>query len=229
MLNLNENIENLRTPEEIADDLLQENRRMIKYKNTPLPITSYKSPTIPLNDLEYDLLLATIPIDVKVDVAPPTVRGQHNNSYLLRPERIPDDYALYYRPGMIVVFGAFPFDSIGRLINRMNPEDKEVFLKNRRLIHRLIANPRQKMLTEGFFDLPGYFYDLMPEKLKLDVDNGGCSFRVEYPAPLLDEMEADEVEYLKAQSTNKFWLYQKQMQALQNLQKMIEKARRPLN
>ncbi len=219
-----QNLENLRTPNQVAAVFVRERLAMIPFnrKGLHLASTNYRSTETPINDKEYEMLLRTIPEGVRVDILPPENDGEENQSYLLHPNNMPSNFADFYPEKLIVTLAAIPFDTLGRLISELQDEEKAAFLENGRLVNIWKTRPVYKNLTLGFGDVPGYFYDLLPEKLKQDVEQGGCSFEVKYPAPTA--LNGDIGLYLDQQQTNKQWLYTQQVKALQNLQEMLEKA-----
>lgn len=107
-----------------------------------------------------------------------------------------------------------PFDDNGR--GRKSEEDphgieeeewKELVSKGG-FIRYLIVDPNDH-LTSGFADVMGYFYDYLPDIIRKDVNEGGCTFMIRYP---------EEQDH----PANKIWFARKVKQALLNLRAIMK-------
>jgi len=72
----------------------------------------------------------------------------------------------------------------------------------------LLTDPENEDLTLGFGGKHGYFFDHLPPSVKKDVDEGGCTFDLQYPYP-------------SGEPGNKEWFAKKIQKALQNLRTIL--------
>lgn len=128
------------------------------------------------------------------------------------PENINDSLEGTFKPGHTFCLAALPFMDSGFGKDRLEPARWEEFLRKGNFLKYLDVDP-QDNLTSGFSDVDGYFFDHLPERLKADVSQGGCSFKLDYPGQPGDW-------------SNKPWFAEQFKKAYENLKKFLQE---PLN
>jgi|WetSurMetagenome_2_1015567.scaffolds.fasta_scaffold42109_2 hypothetical protein len=127
---------------------------------------------------------------------------------------LPKNYKHYWPHGTTCCAAAFAFNDGGFGKDEMQIEGKwEKFLEQKSFLRLLMVMPLSR-LTSGFGnagDPAGRYFDLLPDILKKDVSEGGCSFTVEYK-DLSDSKNTDDRQWFTAQCAR----------ALSNLQKFLE-------
>lgn len=97
------------------------------------------------------------------------------------PENINETLEQAFKPGHTFCLAALPFMDSGFGKDNLEPAQWEKFLKEGNFLKYLDVDPADN-LTSGFSDVDGYFFDHLPERLKKDISEGGCSFKLDYPA-----------------------------------------------
>jgi hypothetical protein len=98
-------------------------------------------------------------------------------------EMLPSDFKLYWPDSTICCLAVLPFNDGCFGKEEMQTEGKwGSFLKNKSFLRLLMVMPLTK-LTSGFGNVgepAGRYFDFLPDILKKDVSEGGCSFDVRY-------------------------------------------------
>lgn len=111
---------------------------------------------------------------------------------------------------------ALPFLGSGETKDDMGTERWKEFLEKKAFIRYLNMNPSYKNITSGLTDIPIFFYDYLPAEIKNDIEDGGCSFMLDYPYP-------------EGSVLNKYWFLSKCEVAINNLGKLIRNERTDLS
>lgn len=126
---------------------------------------------------------------------------------------IPGDFKLIWGHGSRCCVAALPFDNGCNNKAQMEMQGSwEGFINNARYL-RILNVMRTTRLAVGFTSVaeaPGKYYDLLPELLQKDVEEGGCSFDIAYvnPRDLFDP-------------TDRKYFMGKCQKALENLKKIL--------
>lgn len=126
---------------------------------------------------------------------------------------IPSDFKLVWGHGSRCCVAALPFDNGCNNKAQMEMQGTwESFINNGRYL-RILNVMRTTRLAVGFTSVaeaPGKYYDLLPDMLQKDVDQGGCSFDVAYlnPRDMFDP-------------TDRKYFMEKCQKALGNLKKIL--------
>ncbi len=112
-----------------------------------------------------------------------------------------------FRPGELCCVVALPFDDAGFHVSEMSSENLSKFFAQGGFMKYLHVDPKNH-LTQGFSNRDGYYFDHLAESIRKNVNEGGCTFELQYP---------DQTGSWK----NKEWFVQKLEQAYQNLRKIL--------
>jgi hypothetical protein len=125
----------------------------------------------------------------------------------LTQEDLPQVLEDSYPAGYVFCMAALPFtgDCFGQ--EHLHPRLWQEFIATRSYMKYLLVDPSDN-LTFGFGDIEGYFFDALPESIRKDVSEGGCSFKLHYPA-------------FPGSLDNKIWFVRQFNKALDNLKKLL--------
>lgn len=109
-----------------------------------------------------------------------------------------DDFMYYWSNGLKCCVAVLPFaDNFSDKAALKAGERWEDFIKNQDFLRLFLVNSQG--LSQRFeSDIPAYWHDLLPDILRRDVSQGGCTFQIQYPEPRLRNHESNR-EWLKAQ------------------------------
>ena len=112
---------------------------------------------------------------------------------------LPRDYKLYWPDETICCLAVLPFNDGGYGKEEMQAEGKwDEFLERKSFLRLLSVMPLSK-LTSGFGNVSepaGRYHELLPEILKKDVSEGGCSFNVSYDDPFDHGNASDRGQFI---------------------------------
>lgn len=187
-----------------------EHDRVLKLRHQGYTAKDAPKPEIdPVTDDEY-----------KAEAAP--LAEYIDKAVLPRADKLPRYLEGIYRPGSKLCLVALPFNESCYGKDNMGSENWEQFINMDAYLKYLEVEEEHKddidtqpdesdsNLTNGFGSLPGYFFDHLPETIKKDVSEGGCTFDLEYPA------EPGNYE-------NKIWLENQVRKAYENLKNFLKK------
>lgn len=99
---------------------------------------------------------------------------------------IPDDFKLYWGNNSLCCAVSLPFDDGGNNRAQMQTQGTWDSFLNRQQFLRLLSVMPNSKLTNGFGSFastPARYFELLPEELRRDVDEGGCTFYVIHRNP----------------------------------------------
>lgn len=112
-------------------------------------------------------------------------------------------------PGNKFFLAPIPFIEGGYGKEALSPEEWRKFIDSKLFLRALCVYGDDNM-TANFGRSPHYFFELFPEELRRDVEEGGCSFEIEYKNPHIYDDPADAE-----------WFKQKYRKAVANLKKIF--------
>jgi hypothetical protein len=126
---------------------------------------------------------------------------------------LPKDFKNYWGNNSLCCAVFLPFDDGANNKAQMQIQDSwDSFVADRRFLRLLTVMPTSK-LTQGFgsfADTPARYFELLPEELRRDVDDGGCTFEVKYANPRQLDDSADRA-----------WFIAQCEKAIQNLRRYL--------
>ena len=161
--------------------LVREMARARDFKGSPYELPKPQDIEIPEND-DYLAMLTAIPRNFLEQI---------NMNYLLQV--VPSDIEGRYPAGNKFCYGVFTFDELGYDKDCMDctPGSWQKFLEKKGFMRPLyiiekdgnFVGYKKKGMTEGFGKsyYYGYYYEFLPDLLKKDIKQGGCSFVLNYP------------------------------------------------
>jgi len=173
-----------------------EKTRVKRMSDSGGKITDVPKPSIdPVTDDEY-----------KAEAEP--LARSANTAVLPSEQELPDYLEDVYPAGQKFCLAALPFTDACLDGEVVAEETWQQWLFQGGYLRWLLMDPAQEDLTLGFGGKSGYFFDYLPASVKKDVDEGGCTFDLQYPYP-------------KGEPGNKEWFLGKLNKALQNLRTIL--------
>ena len=105
-----------------------------------------------------------------------------------------------------------PFIEGGYGKESLSPAEWQKFIDSKLFLRPLSVYGKDN-LTANFGRYPHYYFDLYPEELRKDIEEGGCSFEIKYSNPHIFSDPADAE-----------WFRKKYLKAISNLKKLFSGA-----
>lgn len=125
----------------------------------------------------------------------------------LSADDLPSSFTLDKLTGQKISIAFIPLSDHGRTLAEMDEQERRNFLNNQTYLKTLFIDPAAQNLSTGFGETKGFFYDLLPAELQVDLSTGGCTFTV--------DQKFENSEQAKQ------WYAEKYNQAKNNLLKLL--------
>lgn len=96
-------------------------------------------------------------------------------------EDLPDQLEIICPNGERCCVAEVPFIEGGYTKGEMSDQEWDDFLLHRR--HVMALRVFFKDITQGYGDVAARYFQILPAKVRADVSEGGCTFKIDYPYP----------------------------------------------